>query len=107
MEEIIEDFKSLEDLAKSLEVIETTSSDNEETHNTKECEKIKDYNLQLQDFRRPKLQEYQSNNKYKKLNRSYSLKEMREHGLQVLSVTDSASQQKIINHPLILSEFIL
>lgn len=98
-EEIVEDFKSLENLSAT---IETMRPSNENYIVEQEYKQF----LQLQDYRRPKFQENCSGGKFRKLNRSYSLQEMRDNGLQV-KPNRRLSQQKNSDHALILSEFIM
>lgn len=102
--EILDEFKSLEDLANTLD-------DNMSICGVEKDKEVKqDYKryLQLQDFRRPKLQEcaMQGSNKFVKMNRSYSLQEIKEKGLQITPTT-RLMQSNTQNHTLILSEFIL
>lgn len=99
--EILDDFKSLEDLANSLDIFAQRKEEEDNDKNS-----YKGY-LQLKDFRRPKLQECVNIGcKFIKLNRSYSLQEMRENGLQLTS-TVGKLQSNTQTHSFILSEFIL
>lgn len=97
-EEVLEDFKSIEECAKGIEV--TTSDEEIKGHNNIEY-------LQLQDFRRPKLIEYNTDRtSYRIMNRSYSMKEIQHNDLE-LRATRSSSQNKLTDHSFILSEFLL
>lgn len=99
VEEILADFKSLEDLGHSN--ISTT-----EDYETPVRENYKKY-LQLRDFRRFRSYECQDiGSKFRKLNKSYSLQEMKEAGFELKSER-YGPQQKFQDHSLILSEFIL
>lgn len=102
-EEILKDFESLEDLAATVELPNSQVGIEPETFVKEDCGKY----LHLQDFRRPKVQERQSVNKFCKLNKVYSLKEIKENGLQLKSISKVTSQQKTFPQSLILSEFIL
>lgn len=105
LEEILQDFKSLEDLASANE--ELMNETTEEPENKVLKSEYKMY-LQIQDFRRPKMQEsHSSGSKYRKLNKSYSLQEMKEMGLEVKSPRRGSLHQKFDHHAVILSEFIL
>lgn len=100
VEEILADFKSLEDLGHS-----NTSSTTED-YETPVRENYKKY-LQLRDFRRFRSYECQDmGSKFRKLNRSYSLQEIKEAGLELKSER-KGPQQKYQDQSLILSEFIL
>lgn len=90
--DIDNDFKSLEELDVDVEI-----------ENVRKAEH--DKYLQMQDYRRPKLQEGHRISTYR-LNRSYSLKEMKQTGFQLKSEANS-SQQKFPHHQIILSEFII
>lgn len=97
LEKILEDFKSLEDESSHLENNHTFPQ-KVELNNVKEFKQC----FQLQDFRRPKFQIIEN-----KLNRSYSLNEIKEHGLQLKSISKASTQQKSLDHSILLSEFIL
>lgn len=99
LHEILADFKSLEDLA----VIETESKDDEDDLPRNN---YKTY-LQIHDYRRPKAQENYTVTKFRKLNRSYSMQELKEKGVQMQPLKRGYSQPKCSGHALILSEFIL
>lgn len=101
VEEILADFKSLEDLGHSN--ISSTTEDYE----TPVRANYKKY-LQLRDFRRFRSYECQNiGSKFRKLNKSYSLQEMKEAGFELKSERMEQKQQKLQDHSLILSEFIL
>lgn len=102
--EILDDFKTLDDLDHSSnDSVENSSKKVTETTVRAEYKKY----LQLQDFRRPKLQECVCTvNKYQKLNRSYTVQEIRENGLQLIPPRGK-SQCIMQNSNLILSEYIL
>lgn len=103
-EEILQDFNSLEDLAITVD-LEGNGNHTENKPLTSEYEKF----VQMQDFRRPKMQENNSayDSKYRKLNRSYSMHEMRKMGVELESLKRRSSQYKFQDHTFILSEFIL
>lgn len=106
-EEILDDFKSLEDLASNV----TFTNGHKETENDPEVMNtgMKDEAyLQLQDFRRPKPNEPKNcSNRFRKMNRSYSMREFKKQGFQLKSLQRKDSQQKIVNSSFLLSEFIL
>lgn len=100
VEEILADFKSLEDLGHN-----NTSSTTED-YEIPVRENYKKY-LQLRDFRRLHSYDCQDvGSKFRKLNRSYSLQEIKEAGLELKSER-KGPHQKYQDHSLILSEFIL
>lgn len=104
-EEILQDFKSLEDLASGVEFDSHKIDQNEDNITLKtEYQRY----LQIQDFRRPKMQENQgTGSKFNHLNRSYSMQEMKTIGLELKPFRRGSSQQKFQDKELILSEFIL
>lgn len=104
VDEIIAEFKSLEDV-----VDERNSNITKNQNYDKDVSLTPSRNeLQMHDFRRPKLQEYtRVGNKFRKLNRVYSMDEMRKHGIELKSVRRGSLQQKHSEHVVILSEFIL
>lgn len=100
VEEILEDFKSLEDIEHGN--VPSTAEDDEISVRAN----YKKY-LQLHDFRRFRSYECQDiGNKFRKLNNSYSLQEMKEEGFELKSEC-KGPQQKFQDHSLILSEYIL
>lgn len=105
-EEILDDFKSLENLAATMENVDLTENDNNNT--VEGDQKYKKYSyLQLQDYRRPKFHESLVENINRKFNRSYTLQEMKDEGLEVTPMSRRTSQQKFSDNALLLSEFIL
>lgn len=100
-DEILADFKLLENLAATVDL---------EISNTEIEEKLvrPDYKkyMQLHDYRRLKSQESNVGNKFRKLNRSYSLQEMKENGVELEPSSRRDSLQQKLNYT-ILSEFIL
>lgn len=99
VEEILADFKSLEDLEHS----NIPSIESDETPVRANYKKY----LQLQDFRRFRSYECQDiGSKFRKFNKSYSLQEMKEGGLE-LKTEHKGPQQKLQDHSLILSEYLL
>lgn len=100
VEEILADFKSLEDFEHS------NMSSTTEDYETPVRENYKKY-LQLCDYRRFRSYECQDmGNKFRKLNKSYSFQEMKEAGFELKSER-KGPLQKFQDHSLILSEFIL
>ena len=91
LDDIKREFESLEDLSVDVENINNCKTDYDEFP-------------QNEDYRRPKLQEGNKTSSFK-LNRSYSMKEMKQNGLQLRS--NSKSSQQFPCHSIILSEFII
>jgi hypothetical protein len=107
LQEVLSDFQSLDDLAS---VTENDIHENDLKTDKTVDELESEYNkfLQITDFRRPKLQENQNcGTKFRKLNRSYSLQEIKEKGFELKTVRRGGSQQKYQDNALILSEFIM
>lgn len=101
LEEILDDFKSLENLAATVHLQNHMESGKNETKEDMAF-------LQLQDFRRPKLQEAQnSTNKLNKLNRSYTMYEIRTHGFELKTLQKEDFYHKMPSKSFLLSEYIL
>lgn len=98
VEEILEDFESLEDAASSVELTENAADD--ETKQTKGF-------LQLQDFRRPKLQEPLTTNRFSNMSRSYTKLEIKTQGFELKTLQREDSHQKISEKSFLLTEYIL
>lgn len=100
-EEIIEEFKSLENLDSEL------IDEKEFNVVEKECDKF----MQLNDYRRPKYQEQTAPciSKFRKLNKSHTMQEMRKKDLELklIAMDKRMSKHRISDHGLILTEFIL
>lgn len=99
-EDIIKDFNSLEDCT---EITKFPRDNNDKNMIQEAYEKY----YQSQDFRRPKLQENTMKNTFSKLNRSYSVKEFKTNGIELMPLQTGKSLQKFSDHSHILSEFIL
>ncbi|KAJ2944771.1 hypothetical protein O0L34_g1660 [Tuta absoluta] len=107
VQEIISDFKSLDDLDSTAEPESSYCGGSKTSSMDVVTSSYKKY-LHLQDYRRLKsFENPQSGTKFKKLNRTYSLQEMKEHGLQLQPSRKKPCHQKSIDQALILSEFIM
>lgn len=96
--------KSLDDIMKEFESLEDVALESNRVNSNNRMKVEYDKYLQLQDYRRPKLQEANKISTFK-FNRSYSLKEIKQQGFELKSA--GYTQQLKTHHPIILSEFIM